>query len=133
MKKKFMTLHRSSDNSTILLNSECVIMAIDNEHKNTILITTDQFETKHTLYVNESVERVKTMLTEAGISTVLVHGYRTNAEILITTGNILTICETKRHNAANNRETTGSTITLKQDFIDGVGCNETYQKIMSQL
>ena len=133
MNKKFITLHQASDNSTVILNSECVILATASVYGNTALVTVDNksTSTKHTFYLNESVERVRAMLSEAEVPTVLVHGCNNNDEILITTNNIFSIIETKR--CYRGKQTVGSTIYLQQEFVGSIDCNETYAKIASKL
>ena len=133
MNKKFITLHQASDNSTVLLNSDVIILVTTTVYGNTAVITNDNRSTssKHTYYVNESVEHIKTKLTEAGVDTVFVHGCNNNDGIVITTSNIFSITETRK--CYRGKQTVGSTISMKQVFIGSIECNETYAKIASQL
>lgn len=136
---KFITLHRASDNTTILLNSECVVLATVDTFGNTAILTTESklADDDRTFYVNESTERVRTMLNDAGIHTVLVHGCDDNSEILITVDNILSITANNKSSLGdgNKKLTTGSVINLKQSSIsiESIECHETYIKIANQF
>lgn len=133
MDKKFITLHNAPDNAAIIINSEVVVLATRSIFGGTALVTVGNaaiFD-KHTYFVNESVERVKAVLSEAGVQTVLVHGHNSNDEILITVDSIFSITETRK--LSNGKKTAGSTIALRYDFVNTIECNETHAKITSQL
>jgi len=134
MDKKFITLHNAPDNTAIIINSEVILVATRSVvGSSTVLVTIGNaaIPDKHTYFVNESVERVKTALSEAGVQTVLVHGHNSNEEILITVDSIFSITETKK--VSNGKKTTGSRIALRYDFVNTIECNETHAKITSQL